>query len=341
MYYNNRDVRLAEAELPMVGDDEVLIRVRACGICGSDLLEWYRIKRAPLVLGHEVTGEVVEVGKGIRKFKKGDRVFAIHHVPCEDCAECFRGHETACKDFQSVNNFVPGGFAEYLKIKGKSVRTGMIHLPADLSYEEGTFIEPLGTVIRGQRACDIKPGDSVLVIGSGLAGLLHIQCADASGAIRIMAVDIHQKRLEAAQRLGATNVFLANEDIPALVRKVNQGRLADKVILCAGAKSAALQALSSVEKGGTVLFFAVPKPEEKIELDINPFWREDITIKTSYGSSPRDHYQALQLISAGKVLVKEMISHRFPLEKIQQAFNEAARGDDCLKVLITMPEISQ
>lgn len=336
LYYNNRDVRVKEMPVPEVGDRDLLIRVKASGICGSDLMEWYRIKRAPLVLGHEVAGEIVETGKGVKNFSPGDRVFAIHHVPCDECAECLGGHHTACETLQKVNNFFPGGFAEYLRVTGRSVDTGVLKLPDNMTFEEGTFIEPLGTVLRGQRTAGLKPGNSVLVMGSGLSGLLHIKTAKALGAGKIIAADIEEKRLDAAKRFGAAHTIHAGEDIPAFLKDVNHGRLADIVIICAGALSAVEKALNCVERGGTVLFFAVPKPGETVNVDFNPFWRNDISFRTSYGSAPLDHLQALTLIKNGNITVSDMVTHRFPIDEIQSAFLMAGEGKDCLKVIIEM-----
>ena len=334
MYYNNSDVRVEEMPRPVIGDRDVLIRVMASGICGSDVMEWYRIKRAPLVLGHELTGEVVEVGSGVKNFKPGDRVFAIHHVPCNECPECLNGHETACEVFQGVNNFEPGGFSEYLKVTGRSVNTGVMKLPEEMTFEEGTFIEPLGTVLRGQRATGLQPGDTVAVIGSGLSGLLHIKAARALGAGTIIAVDIQDHRLDAAEKFGASHTVKADEDVSAFIKSVNNGRLADRVIISTGALPAARQALDCVGRGGTVLFFAVAKPGETIDIDFNPFWRNDISLKTSYGSAPIDHLQAIEMIKNGRVVVSDMITHRFPLGEIQKGFRMAAEGTDCLKIII-------
>jgi len=334
MYYNNRDVRVEEMPVPEVGEKDILIRVRASGICGSDVMEWYRIKRAPLVLGHEVTGDVVKVGSGVTKFAPGDRVFTIHHVPCDACEECLKGHHTACRDLQGINYFAPGGFSEFLRVSGKSVDTGTLKLPPEVSYEEGTFIEPLGTVLRGLRTADVKPGESVLILGSGLSGLLYVKAARALGAGNIIAADIQDNRLEAAARFGATHTVNASEDVPAAIKKLNGGRLADKVIICTGALPAISQALDSVERGGTVLFFAVPKPGETVPVDFNPYWRNDISFKTSYGSAPLDHYQALELIRRGNIDVKEMITTHLALNDIAKGFAMAAEGRDCLKVII-------
>ena len=334
MYYSNSRVDVEEMPIPKVGSRDILVKVMASGICGSDVLEWYRIKKAPLVLGHELTGEVIEVGEEITKFRRGDRVFTTHHVPCDECHWCLNGHQTACAVFQTKTNFNPGGFSEYLRVSGRSIDTGTFPLPDEISYEEGSFIEPLGTVVRGLRAVALKPGDTLSVLGCGIAGLLMIKLARALGAGRIIATDINDYRLEAAKRFGAEKTIRADGDIPGSIRELNGGRLADKVIVCAGVLSAAQQALESVDRGGTILFFAVPNPGETLNIDFNPFWRNDIRLKTCYGAAPLDNRQAMELIRAGNVTVKDLITHRFSLEEISKGFKAASEGRNCLKVII-------
>ncbi len=334
MYYNNSRVDVEEMPIPKIGKRDILVKVMASGICGSDVLEWYRIKKAPLVLGHELTGEIVEVGEEIAKFKKGDRVFTTHHVPCDECHWCLTGHETACVTFQTKTNFDPGGFSEYLRVSGRSIDTGTFVLPDGVSFEEGSFIEPLGTVVRGLRAVALKPGDSLLVLGCGIAGLLMIKLARALGAGRIIATDINEYRLQAAKQFGAEAVVPADADVPAAVRALNDGRPADKVLVCAGVLSAAQQALDSVDRGGTVLFFAVPNPGQTLAIDFNPFWRNDISLKTCYGAAPLDNRQAVELIRAGNVIVRDLITHRFSLDEIAKGFKAASDGKECLKVII-------
>jgi L-iditol 2-dehydrogenase len=334
VYYRNSDVRVEERPIPKAGDHDIVIKVTACGLCGSDLLEWYRIKRAPLVLGHEPAGIVVEAGKLVTSVKPGDRVFVTHHVPCNACQQCRAGHETACTTFQSINNFDPGGFSQFLRVTGKSVETGTFALPDPMSFEQATFIEPLGTAVRALRTAGLKQSQSVLVCGSGVAGLLIIKLAHAMGAGAIIATDVSPYRLEKAREYGATHSIAAHEDVPSFIRKVNDGRLADIVILCAGALPAVRTALTSIERGGTLLFFAVPKPGETVDVDFNPFWRDDITIKTSYGAAPIDNKQALELIQHGTVTVTDMVTHRFGIDEIGKAFMTGADPDGCLKVVI-------
>ncbi|MFH1075198.1 MAG: alcohol dehydrogenase catalytic domain-containing protein [Candidatus Firestonebacteria bacterium] len=334
MYYNNQDVRIEELPVPEIGPKDILVKIMASGICGSDIMEWYRIKKAPLVLGHEIAGKVVKTGSDVKKFKAGDRVFSTHHVPCGECIYCENGNETACETFHTANNFFPGGFAEYVRISGKSLDTGSFILADNLSYEQGSFIEPLGTVVRGLRGLKIRPKDCVLILGSGIVGLLFVKLAKALGASRIIATDLSAARLAAAKKFGADFTFKASGDIPAAVKKINNGRLADKVIICAGALPAVTQGLQAVDRGGTVLLFAVPKPGETVQMDFNPYWRNDINIITSYGAAPADNKQAMEYLSSGKVYADDLITHRFTLDEIGQGFKIASAGGNCLKVII-------
>jgi L-iditol 2-dehydrogenase len=334
MWYNNRDVRLEERPTPKIGPGELLVKVWASGICGSDVMEWYRLSKAPLVLGHEVAGEIVKVGQGIKEYQEGDRVTAAHHVPCHTCHYCLRGHPTVCDTLRQTN-FDPGGFAEYLRLPAINVDCGVFLLPQEVSFEEATFTEPLACVLRGQRRAHLQPGHSVLVIGSGIAGLLHVQLARALGAGRVVATDIIDYRLKAAQQLGADAVIRAEEDVPTRLRQVNDGRLADLVILCTGATPAITQALHSVERGGTILFFAPTEPGITIPISVNElFWRNDITLTTSYAGSPADYATALELVRAHQVSVKEMVTHRLSLAETGLGFQMVAAAQDSIKVII-------
>ncbi|MBI4691491.1 MAG: alcohol dehydrogenase catalytic domain-containing protein [Nitrospirae bacterium] len=333
MYYNNKDVRVEEKPVPKIGSGELLVKVMASGICGSDVMEWYRIKKAPRVLGHEITGEVVEIGAAVKNYKKGDRVFVSHHVPCNTCRYCLSGYHTAC-DTLHRTNYDPGGFAEYLRVPEINVDRGIYLLPENMSYEEGTFIEPLGCVLRGQRVANLRPGQSILVIGSGISGLLHINLARSLGAGRIIATDVNDYRLNAALQFGADAVINAKENVPKCVKELNDGRLAYCVILCTGVMPAVDQALQSVDSGGTILFFAVPEPGINIPVPINDFWRNEIKMMTSYGASPVDLATAIELIRAKRVSVKDMITHRLSMGEAGFGFKLVAEGKESIKVII-------
>jgi len=333
MYYRNNDVRIEEMPIPNIGKGELLVKVMASGICGSDVMEWYRIKKAPKVLGHEITGEIVEIGEDVKKYKKGDRVFVSHHVPCNTCRYCLSGYHTACATLHRTN-YDPGGFSEYLRVPEINVDRGVYILPDDMSYEEGTFIEPLACVIRGQKVANLKPGQSVLVIGSGISGLLHINLARVFGAGKIIGTDVNDYRLKAASRFGTDAVINAKENVPERVKKLNDGRLADCVIVCTGAMPAINQALQSVDSGGTILFFAVPEPGINISVPINDFWRNEIKMMTSYGAGPSDLSVVTELIRAKRVNVKDMITHKLSLSEAQLGFKFVSEAKDSIKVII-------
>lgn len=332
MYYNNRDVRVEEMPVPKTGPGEVLVKTQASGICGSDVMEWYRIKKAPRVLGHEITGEIAGVGDGVTKYKKGDRVFVSHHVPCNSCHYCLNGYHTACETLHRTN-YDPGGFAEYIRVPSINVESGVYVLPDTMTYEEGTFIEPLACVVRGQRLAGVKAGQTVMVIGSGISGLIHIALARAMGVGRIIATDITEFRLQAAKRFGADETINAKEDIRSRLMELNENRRADVVIVCAGVLTASTQSLQCVDRGGTVLFFAVPEPGIMVPVPMNDLWRNEITLLTSYGAGPSDLALALTLISRGRVALREMITHRLTFDEGQKGFQLVAEAKESIKVI--------
>jgi len=333
MYYNNRDIRIEEMQTPKIGQGELLVKVMASGICGSDVMEWYRIKKAPLVLGHEIAGEIAAVGEGVKYYTVGDRVTVAHHVPCNPCHYCLNGHYSVCETLRTTN-FYPGGFSEYIRIPQINVDRGTFILPDEVSYEEGTFAEPLACTLLGQRKAGLRPGQSVLVIGSGISGLLHIQLARALGAGRIFAVDITEYRLKAAKKVGADVVIYAKEDVPAYIREINNGWLVDLVIVCTGAPSAIQQALNSVDRGGTILFFAPTEHGVSTPVNLWDLWRNCNSVIMSYAGPPDDTARSIELIRAGRVKVKELITHRLSLAETALGFKMVAEAKESIKVII-------
>jgi L-iditol 2-dehydrogenase len=319
--------------MPTIGDDEFLLKVMASGICGSDVTEWYRKPKAPVILGHEATGVIERAGGKVTGFHVGDRVFVSHHVPCNECRYCLRGHHTACETLHTTN-YYPGGFAQYVRVPKINVEQGTYKLLDCMSFEEGTFIEPLACVVRGQRLAGVEKHDTVFVIGSGLAGLLHVKLAKAQGVSKVVASDVNPFRLAMARRFGAEYVIDAKANVAQELKDANGGRLADKVIVCSGAEQAALTALECVDKGGTILFFAVPDPTVKVPVPITQFWRNEVTLKTSYGASPADLEESLGLLAEKKVTVAEMITHRLPLSKAAEGFRLTAEAGNSLKVIL-------
>jgi L-iditol 2-dehydrogenase len=333
MYYNNQDVRLEEMPRPTIGPREMLIKVVSSGICGSDVMEWYRIKRAPLVLGHEIAGDIAEVGKDIRSFRVGQRVFASHHVPCMTCRYCKSGHTSTC-DTLRTTNFFPGGFSEYVRVPEINIDHGVYVLPRELTYDDGAFIEPLACVVRGLKLGRFRPGSTVAVLGSGIAGLLNIKTTKAYGAERIIATDISPYRIEAARRFGADAAINAAGDVPRLIREANGGRPADFVVVCAGSVNAYEQAFQSVDRGGTVIVFAPPMPGIKVPVPIGELWKDEVTITSTYAGSPEDFLEAIELLRTRSVVVGDMITHRFGLADTGKGFELAAKAGESIKVMI-------
>jgi L-iditol 2-dehydrogenase len=285
------------------------------------------------VLGHEIAGEIVETGDAVTGWEEGERVFVSHHVPCNMCRYCLAGHHSVCDTLASTN-FDPGGFAEYLRVPAINVRNGVFALPDSMSYEQGVFIEPLACVYRGQEAVGWIPGRRVLVIGTGIAGLMHVQLARATGAAKLIAVDISPARLQASVRFGADRALPAGENMIERMKAANDGRLADVVIVCTGAQSAIQQAFRAVERGGTILFFAPSDPGVEISMPFNEIWRKEVTIKTCYAGSPRDITAAIELIASGRIKVDDMITHRLPLEKTGEGFALVVEAAESMKVVI-------
>src|SRR5256712_888190 len=333
MYYANDDVRIVDLPKPRIGPGEILVKVRSSGICGSDVMEWYRRPKAPLVLGHEIAAEVVEVGAGVDRVKVGDRVFVSHHVPCGECRYCLAGHETVC-DTLRTTNFDPGGFAEFVRVPAVNVKHGVFALPKGISDDEGVFVEPFACVVRGQRLAGFRPGHTVVVIGSGVAGLLHVKLAKASGAAKVIATDIVEYRKAAARKAGADVVMDGREDVPAKVREANDGLLAKYVITCTGAPKAIVQGLGSVDRGGTGLFFAPSVPTAKVEIPFNAVWPEEATMTSSYGGGARNSLKAVVPPLPRPQNVGDPVTHLHPLAQAGKGLRLLAPPEDSLKVVL-------
>ena len=339
-YYNNNDIREDEIPKPVIGPGEILVKVIKSGICGSDILEYYRFAKMKklgvdsLILGHEIAGDIVEKGETVKHLKIGDRVFVSHHVPCFDCHYCKQGHHTACNLLHNTN-YDPGGFAEFVRIPEINIeKKGVYVLDESVSYDEAVFIEPLGCICRAQRLANVKDGLTVLILGCGTSGILHIQLAKLRGAKKVIATDINEYRLQKAKENGADAVFNADVDLPTKIREINKSRLADIVIVCTGATSAANQALKCASPGSKIIFFAVPEPGVNLEVPINTYWRNEITIMTSYGAAPQDLDEAYNWILSKRIHIDGLITHRFPLKEVKEAFAVVCEASNSLKVIL-------
>ena len=329
LYYGGDDVRPVEQPVPEIGPAELLVSVYACGICGSDIMAWYRDPQAKKLgginTGHEIAGRIAKVGEKIRdRFQEGQRVIVTHHFPCLKCERCLAGDETTC-EYMHKKHIAPGGFAEYVRVFESGLDLGIYPLPDSMTYGMGSFVEPLGCVVRGLRKMQPIEGKSVLVIGSGLSGLLHIRMAKAMGAGRIYAMDTNRARLDAALESGADEVFLASDAAPK----------ADRVFVCAAAPAAARAGMDAVKPGGYLMLFAVDGPNKELSIPVTRFWLEQQQILFTYGAAPRDMQEAIDWIATGRVRVDDLITHRFTLAQIGEAFELATHpSDSSLKILV-------
>jgi L-iditol 2-dehydrogenase len=329
MWYSNKDIRIEEAPTPKPGPKEILVKIISCGICGSDIVEWYRLPRAPLVQGHEIGGEIVEVGGSVKNFRPGDRVFVAPKVPCMKCYYCKNEHYPVCSN---IKDRMPGGFAEYVLVPESLVENGTYLLPNNVTCDQSTFIEPLACVVRAQRLAGVKNDHTVMVMGCGMSGLLHIKLAKAKKC-RIIATDINEKRLEFAKKIGADFTINAKEDVSERLIAQNNKK-ADIVILCSSALSAVEQAWKCVDKGGVMVFFSVPGPDKVVTIPINDFWTKEMRIITSYYCGPPDIVDAIKRIESGEIGVDDMITHKLPLKDTAKGFQLVMDGNESLKVII-------
>ena len=335
LYYDKDKILVEDIPIPELEDEDILIKTRVCGLCGTDLDKIIH-KKVPekTILGHEVAGDVVKVGKNVKKFKEKDKVVVAHHVPCLTCWFCMHGNYNLCSKFK-INNLVPGGFSEYIRVKKESVEKATFFLPANLSYEEGIFFEPMACCLRAYTNSHFQPGSVVMVLGLGPAGLLHIQIAKALGAKYVLASDLIQNRLDKAKECGVDYVFPADDtELVKKVKKITNDFGVDLIIVAAGSKKAIMSAMELSHPGGTVCLFADCPSGEKIEIDPNLILHREINIIGSYSSTPQDQAIALDMISKGIINVKSLISHLIPLNEIEKGVKLAIGKENTYKIII-------
>ena len=329
-YYSNSDIRIKRISRPLIKEKEILVKMQACGICGTDVMEWYRKSSVPKVLGHEMSGTIVEIGNQVKGFKVSDRVFVSHHVPCFGCYYCDKEQYSACNSLHT-GNFFPGGFSEYIRIPEENVKYGTFVLPKAMTYEEATMIEPMACAVAGQNSLNIKKDETVIILGSGISGLSHIQLAKNKGAT-VIATDISTYRIETAIHFGANYGLDAGKINIDQIKKINAGRLADKVIVCSGSMSAVEDSFKYVDKKGEILFFAVPS--NNISLPSTELWRNEISLYFSYGAATDDIQATISLYKENKINFKDMITHQFPLSKITEGFKLVEQAQESIKVVV-------
>jgi len=334
MYYSQKDIRIEEMPTPKVGEDEVLVEMKACGICGSDLMGWYLESRAPLVLGHEPAGIIAKKGGIVKGFDVGDRVFVHHHVACLTCHYCLHGDYTLCEQFHKTR-IEPGGFAEYFKVPAPNLQIDTLKISENVSFEEATFIEPVACCVRALKKCNIQTGDSLAIIGTGTIGIIHIALSKIFGATKTIASDLIDYRLNVAKKFGAdTTVNPENEDFTAIVKAETGGRGVDIAVVTAPSLEAYKAGMSICRKGGKLCVFAPIQPEKYLQISPKELFFSEIQIIPSYSTSHLETRMALELIKSGRINVKDLITHRFRLVDAAKAFKTASESKESLKVII-------
>jgi L-iditol 2-dehydrogenase len=332
--YNFNDIRIEDVPVPGVRPGHALLRTRACGICSGDVMPWYIEKKAPLVIGHELSGEIVEVGRGVTAVAKGDRVFVHHHAPCFSCKYCRRGDYVQCATWQS-SRIIPGGVSEYVLIPSVNLRNDTLRLSEGMTFEDGALIEPAACVVKGLKRAAVRRGDTVLVLGLGVMGIMNVAMARQFGAERIIGADRVEFRLKKAIEAGADQVIdVAGLDLVEALGEITRGEMAELVIVGPNSVEAMSQGIRCVRPGGQVLFFTPAKPGEKLVVDPNHLYFDDVNIITSYSCGPTDTADAFELIKKGMISPEMIVTHRFPIEKAKEAFRLTASAGDSLKCMI-------
>lgn len=335
--YDTSDIRFEEEPIPQVGPGEALIKTRACGICSGDVMGWYMQKKAPLVFGHEPAGEVVEVGAEVTDFRPGDRVFVHHHAPCFTCRACRRGQFVQCPTWRA-SHIIPGGMAEYFLVPKENLSGDALHLPADLSFADGSLVEPTACAVKSLRRSGLQPGDRIVIIGLGIMGQLHVALARHAGAESVIATDFVPYRRERALQLGATLALdPAQSGVETAVREHTNGEMAEVVIVGPGSIEAMELGVRCAAKGGAVVLFTASPPEAVLPVSPYQLYFNEIRLIPSYSCGPDDTRAALRLIAAGVVNAEKFVTHRFPFTALHEAYRNAAEARDSLKTVVEFP----
>jgi L-iditol 2-dehydrogenase len=334
MYYGPQDMRIEETPVPKISEDEALVEMKACGVCGSDLMDWYLSSKAPLVLGHEPAGTIAKKGDKVAGFEVGDRVFVHHHVACLKCHYCLRGDYTLCEQFHETN-IKPGGFSEYFRVPAPNLKLDTLKIPDAMPYEEATLIEPIGCCIRAIKKCDLQAGDTVAVIGAGATGLIHLALSKLFGASKTFVSDLFEYRLDAARRFGAdVAVNPEDEDFVKIVNAETEDRGVDVAIVTAPSLQAYTTAMSICRKGGKLCVFAPTTPGKYLQVSPKELFFNELKIIPSYSTSHLETKEALEMMTFGELNVKDLITHRFKLAETAKAFKTASESNESLKVIV-------
>ena len=333
---SNSIIEIKTVEKPSLGACDILVKMQACGICGSDVEKVFgKYGQPSMKLGHEPAGTILKIGSQVENFTVGDRVFTHHHVACysKTCHECSHGNETMCKKY-SQSNLNPCGLADnYIVPEWNVTHGGVLKLPDNVSYEEAALIEPLACCVRAWSKFKYQKNDTVAILGVGPTGMMHVLLAKSFGFSKIFCMDLNDFRLDFVKKLGVTAI---RSDNPDLIKKINDDTSigVDVAIVATSSLHAFQDAIKLVRKGGTVVMFGVPSKDATTEIDMSVVYSKEISIVTTYAASDIDTKDALDLISSGIVDVKFLITHKYSLDESQKAFEHAKTGDNAMKIII-------
>lgn len=334
--YKQNDLRTEDLPIPEISDNEVLIKMLACGLCGTDI---QKIRgdsvNKPTVLGHEVVGEIVKKGKNVSKFEIGDRVITAIHVPCFTCHYCNKGHYTICEQFRT-NNIDPGGFAEFIRIPELHLNHLTHKVSNNVTDEEATLIEPIACCLHGLKQADIRPNDSVLIMGAGTIGILHAQLAKIKGANKVIVSDMSEFKLQKALKVGCDYAInIKEKNIIDEVNKITDGQGVDVIVIAAGVSSLVADAVNMVRRAGKIIVFSGFDKNKLVTLDVSRFFKDEISIIGTYSVTPYEFPEALDLLEKRKLNTEEMITHVYPLNKLSEAIDISTNPEQpVLKVII-------
>lgn len=334
VYAGPGDIRVEAYPTPdPPGAGELMVRVRACGVCGSDVTDWYMTPRAPVVLGHEPAGDIVAIGDGVTDFKVGDRVALHHHVPCMICDLCQHGHYTLCPTFKNTRLF-PAGMAEYVRIPAEIVNKDILKLPDDMPYEVGALIEPIACCVRALDRSNIRQGDTLVIMGAGFNGIVMALLAPHWGVDKVALLDRLPVRIERARSMGLTLFDVDDADVREQVRAWADDRGPHAVIVTPSNQKALDMGFDLTAPGGTLLLYAPHKPGEPWSLNTNRMLFQEITVTGTYSASPFDTRRALSLLHNKIIDTNLLITHRFPIAEADKAWHLTKAAGDSLKVMV-------
>lgn len=333
VFHSPDDLRVEQVSLPSPGPGDLVVRIRACGLCPGEAMEWYMARKAPLVLGHEPVAEIIHAGADVRGFVPGERVFVHHHAPCLRCGRCQRGDFVHCATWRQTR-LHPGGVSEFAVVPSAIVQGDTLRLPAELDDDAATFVEPLACVVKSLRRGGLRPGAAVLVIGLGVMGLLHILLARRLGAGVIVGADRVPSRLRRARPAGADlAVNVAEDALAGAVRRATGDEGADLVVVGPGTVEAIESGFASAAPGGTVVLFTPTPPEARFPLPVHDAYFREIRIVPSYSAGPDDTAEALRHLVSG-LPVASLVTHRLPLARTAEGYRLVREARDALKVIV-------